>query len=66
MKTWKELALERENQKLKGHIKACLELIDDLSNLDAPLFEADVPFAFRKKYVIIVNRAKRAITPKKK
>lgn len=61
MVTWQEDKLQQENIKLKGHIKACLELIEDLSNLDAPLFQADLPLAFKKKYVKIVSRARKAL-----
>ncbi len=66
MISWKEALLRRENRKLKGHIQACLELIEDLSNLDAPLFEADLDVAFKKKYVSIVGRAKKALKEKSK
>lgn len=66
MISWKEALLRRENRKLKGHIKACLELIEDLSNLDAPLFEADLDIAFKKKFVTVVGRAKKALDTKPK
>lgn len=65
MINWRERMLMWENRKLRGHVKACLELIDDLSNLEAPLFEAKLPLSFKKKYVRIVTRAKRSIAPKK-
>lgn len=61
MISWKELKLQRENRKLKGHVKACLELIEELSQLDAPLFEADLPFSFKKKYVRTIRRAKEVL-----
>lgn len=61
---WRELKLRRENNKLKGHLKACLELISDLSKLEAPLLEAELPLSFKKKYVRIVTRAKTALEKK--
>jgi len=53
--------LQRENRKLRKHLAACLKLIEDLSNLEAPLFEADLPWTFKTDYVRVVNRAKAAL-----
>lgn len=56
-----KLKLRRENRKLRKHLHACLRLIEELSKLDAPLFEADLPLTFKTRYVKVVNRAKEAL-----
>jgi len=61
VKRWQEAKLERENRDLRNRLKACLELIEDLANLDKPLFEADVPRKFKLKYVRTVARAKKIL-----
>ena len=56
-----KILLRRENRKLRKHLAECLRLIEDLSNLEAPLFEADLPLSFKTDYVRIINRAKAAL-----
>jgi hypothetical protein len=56
-----EAKLRRENRSLRFSLEACLELIDELSNLDAPLFEAELSQEFKLKYVRIVKTAQQLL-----
>jgi hypothetical protein len=51
----------KENILLRASLNNCLILIDKLSNLDAPLFEADLTSEEKVDYVRIVNTAKRIL-----
>lgn len=60
---WEVDMLLEENRDLRNRLRACLELIEDLSNLDRPLFEAELPREFKIKYVRTVSRAKKLLKP---
>lgn len=61
VKSWREDVLMEDNRDLRVRLKACLDLIEDLSTLDAPLFEADLDRKFKLNYTRTVNRAKRLL-----
>ncbi len=61
VKSWRETVLVEDNRDLRIRLGACLDLIEALSNLDAPLFEADLDRKFRLKYTRTVNRAKQLL-----
>lgn len=61
MVSWKEYKLRRENKKLKKKLKDSLELIEDLSNLKAPLLEAELTLSFKMKYVRTVSSIKKIL-----
>lgn len=58
---WEVTALREENRDLRNRLRACLDLIEDLSNLEQPLFEADLTREFRIKYARTVSRAKKIL-----
>lgn len=58
---WEVVALTEENRDLRNRLKACLELIEDLSNLEQPLFDASVTREFKLKYIRTVARAKKIL-----
>jgi len=58
---WEVDVLREENRDLRNRLKACLELIEDLSNLDKPLFEAELTREFKVKYARTVSRAKKIL-----
>jgi hypothetical protein len=51
----------KENVLLRASLNNCLILIDKLSHLDAPLFEADLTIEEKVDYVRTVNNAKRIL-----
>ena len=61
VKSWREHKLEEENRDLRSRLRACVKLIEELSNLDAPLFEAELDIKFKQRYVRVVGRAKRIL-----
>ena len=62
VKSWREDWLEEDNRKLRTHLRACLELIDELANLEKPLFEEKPSREFVLRFVHIVERAKKALS----
>lgn len=61
VKTLEETRLWEENRKLRSRLKECLSLIDWLSNLDEPLFEAKLSIREKKDYIRVVSKAKRIL-----
>ena len=61
---WEVAALEEENRDLRNRLKACLDLIEELSHLDKPLFEATLSREFKIKYVRTIARAKKILEKK--
>jgi hypothetical protein len=64
VKSWREDLLLEENRDLRNRLRACLELIEDLSNLDEPLFKAKLDREFKLKYARTVSRAKKSLAKK--
>lgn len=58
---WEVTVLQEENRDLRNRLKACLELIEDLSKLQQPLFEAELSREFKIKYVRTIARAKKIL-----
>jgi hypothetical protein len=58
-----EAKLRKENNDLRSSLKECLGLIDELSHLEKPLFEAELPLKFRLHYVRVVSFAKKLVKP---
>jgi hypothetical protein len=52
-----EVRLSKENKSLRSSLKECLELIDELSYLEMPLFEAELTRKFKLHYVHVVKTA---------
>ena len=53
--------MSKENLLLRTSLNNCLILIDKLSHLDAPLFEADLTVEEKLDYVRVVSNAKRIL-----
>lgn len=51
----------KENILLRASLSNCLTLIDKLSNLEVPLFEAELTVEEKLDYVRTVNTAKRIL-----
>jgi len=58
VKSWREDYLEEDNRELRKRLKACIELIEELSNLEQPLFEARLDLEFKLRYARTVGKAK--------
>lgn len=61
VKSWRDDWLEEDNRNLRIRLQACLELIDELTNLEKPLFEEKPSREFVLRYIRTVMRAKKAL-----
>lgn len=62
MSNLEAIRTRKENILLRASLNNCLILIDKLSNLDIPLFEADLSAEEKVDYVRIVGVAKRLLS----